>query len=75
MDIALLIPVIRQILQIAGGFLIARGWLDDGAVEALIGIIVNAIVFGWWLFDRYRINKHNRDLRQTVEDNSNALVR
>lgn len=64
MDIALLIPVIRQILQIAGGFLIARGWLDDGAADALIGIVVNAIVFGWWLIDRHRINKKNRELKQ-----------
>jgi len=64
MDIALLIPVIRQVLQIAGGFLIARGWLDDGAADALIGIIVNAIVFGWWLIDRHRINKKNRELKQ-----------
>lgn len=75
MDIALLIPIIRQILQVIGGVLIARGWLDDGSAEALIGIIVNSIMFGWWLFDRHRINKRNRDLRQTVEDNSNALVR
>ncbi|MBB5703621.1 hypothetical protein FHS76_003528 [Ochrobactrum daejeonense] len=75
MDIALLIPIIRQILQVIGGILIARGWLDDGAVDALIGIIVNGIVFIWWMFDRYRINKRNRDLRQTVEENSNALVR
>lgn len=75
MDIALLIPIIRQILQVVGGVLIARGWLDDGSAEALIGVIVNGIMFGWWLFDRYRINKRNRDLRQTVEDNSNALVR
>lgn len=64
MDIALLIPVIRQVLQIAGGFLIARGWLDDGAADALIGIVVNAIVFGWWLIDRHRINKKNRELKQ-----------
>ncbi|EXL07434.1 hypothetical protein BG46_11065 [Brucella anthropi] len=63
MDIALLVPVIRQILQIVGGFLIARGWLDDGAADALIGIIVNAVVFGWWLIDRHRINKKNRELK------------
>ena len=75
MDIALLIPIIRQILQVIGGALIARGWLDDAGADALVGIIVNAIVFSWWLLDRYRINKRNRDLRQTVEDNSNALVR
>lgn len=75
MDIALLIPVIRQLLQVAGGFLIARGWLDDGSAEALIGIIVNAVVFIWWLIDRYRINRCNREIKQTVEDNSNALAR
>ncbi|ELT50291.1 Pam3-gp28 family putative phage holin [Brucella intermedia] len=63
MDIALLVPVIRQILQIVGGFLIARGWLDEGAADALIGIIVNAVVFGWWLIDRHRINKKNRELK------------
>ena len=75
MDIALIIPIIRQILQVVGGVLIARGWLDDGAVDALIGIIVNAFVFGWWLIERHRINKANRTIKQTVEDNSNALVR
>lgn len=75
MDIALLIPVIRQILQIAGGFLIARGWLDDAGADALIGILVNVIVFAWWLFDRRKINKANQTLKETVEENSNALVR
>jgi len=75
MDIALLIPVIRQILQIAGGFLIARGWLDDAGADALIGIVVNVIVFGWWLFDRRKINNANQSLKETVEENSNALVR
>ncbi|MBA8822613.1 O-antigen/teichoic acid export membrane protein [Ochrobactrum sp. P6BSIII] len=72
MDIALLIPVIRQILQIAGGFLIARGWLDDGAADALIGIVVNAIVFGWWLIDRHRINKKNRELKQGKGETDHA---
>ncbi len=75
MDIALLIPVIRQILQIAGGFLIARGWLDDAGADALIGVVVNVIVFGWWLVDRHRTNKRNREIKKTVEENSNALVR
>ncbi|CAB4327529.1 hypothetical protein [Brucella sp. 191011898] len=72
MDIALLIPVIRQILQIAGGFLIARGWLDDGAADALIGVIVNGIVFLWWLYDRHRINKKARLLRYKAGETDHA---
>lgn len=72
MDIALLIPVIRQILQIAGGFLIARGWLDDAGVDALIGIVVNVIVFGWWLFDRRKINQKSRLLRYKVGETDHA---
>jgi len=38
MNIALLIPVIRQIFQIAGGFLIARGWLDNAALMNSLGL-------------------------------------
>lgn len=72
MDITLLIPVIRQILQIAGGALIARGWLDDGAADALIGVIVNSIVFVWWLIDRHRINKKNRELKWKVGEADHA---
>lgn len=72
MDIALLIPIIRQILQVVGGMLIARGWLDDGAADALIGVIVNGIVFVWWLYDRHRINKKARALRYKVGEADHA---
>lgn len=72
MDIALFIPIIRQILQVVGGFLIARGWLDDGAADALIGVIVNGIVFVWWLYDRHRINKKARLLRYKVGETDHA---
>lgn len=72
MDIALLIPIIRQILQVVGSMLIARGWLDDGAADALIGVIVNGIVFVWWLYDRHRINKKARLLRYKVGETDHA---
>lgn len=72
MDIALFIPIIRQILQVVGGFLIARGLLDDGAADALIGVIVNGIVFVWWLYDRHRINKKARLLRYKVGEADHA---
>ncbi len=72
MDIALLIPIIRQILQVVGGMLIARGWLDDGAADALIGVIVNGIVFVWWLYDRHQFNKKARLLRYKVGETDHA---
>ncbi len=61
MDIALIIPVLRQLLQIIGGALIARGWLDDAGLDAMIGVVVNAAVFVWWLIDHYKAKKAARD--------------
>ncbi|RVQ21838.1 hypothetical protein CN067_11950 [Sinorhizobium meliloti] len=59
MTIDLFIPIIRQVLQIAGGFLIARGYFDQGMADALVGLGVNVLVLGWWLFDRSKINRRN----------------
>lgn len=57
MKIDLFIPILRQVLQIAGGALIARGYLDETSAEAIYGILINALALGWWLFDRCRINR------------------
>lgn len=59
MTIDLFIPILRQILQIVGGILIARGYFDQGMADALIGLGVNVLVLGWWLFDRSKINRRN----------------
>lgn len=59
MTIDLFVPVLRQILQIVGGILIARGYFDQGMADALVGLGVNLLVFGWWLFDRNKINRRN----------------
>lgn len=59
MTIDLFIPVLRQILQIVGGILIARGYFDQGMADALVGLGVNVLVLGWWLFDRNKINRKN----------------
>jgi hypothetical protein len=56
MTLSLVIPILRQILQVIGGALIAKGVLDAGSSEALIGAALNLTTFGWWLFDR---NAHN----------------
>lgn len=59
MTIDLLIPILRQFLQIIGGALIARGYFDQGMADALVGLGVNLLVLAWWLFDRSRINRRN----------------
>ncbi|RVI91835.1 hypothetical protein [Sinorhizobium meliloti] len=59
MTIDLFIPILRQILQIVGGVLIARGYFDQGMADALIGLGVNLLVLCWWLFDRSKINRRN----------------
>lgn len=59
MTIDLFIPILRQILQIVGGILIARGYFDQGMADALVGLGVNVLVLGWWLFDRSKINRRN----------------
>lgn len=57
MTVQLAIPVPRQLLQIAGGVLISRGYLDAESHEAVTGIVLNAATFAWWLYDRRKINR------------------
>lgn len=60
MEISLLIPLIRQVLQAVGSYLIARGYLDTGAADALTGALVNGIVFVWWLVEHLHIRQRLR---------------
>ena len=60
MEINLLLPLIRQILQAVGSYLIARGYLDTGAADALTGALVNGIVFVWWLVEHLHIRQRLR---------------
>lgn len=74
MDIALFIPILRQILQVIGGILVARGFMDTGASEAFVGFGVNALTFGWWLYDRYRINKQNAAVKELAKDAAGPIA-
>ncbi len=41
---------IRHILTVVGGFLVARGKLDPGAVESIVGVVMAVIGFAWsWI--------------------------
>jgi hypothetical protein len=68
MTIDLFIPVLRQLVQILGGMLIARGVFDDGSAEAFVGLVVNLAVMIWWAVDRYRINEANKTIAKVAAD-------
>jgi hypothetical protein len=68
MTINLLIPILRQILQVIGGMLVARGLLDSGASDAFVGVGMNAVTLVWWLYDRWRINKQNAAVKDLAKD-------
>ncbi len=72
MTIDLLIPIIRQIMQIVGGMLIARGIFDEGSADAFVGLVVNAAMLLWWAFDRYRINEANKAIAKVASDKTDA---
>jgi len=63
MKIDLVIPILRQLLNLLGGVLIGLGYLDDESAAALTGLVINGFTLGWWLFDRWRINRHNAELK------------
>jgi hypothetical protein len=73
MNIDLFIPLIRQIAQIVGGMLIARGIFDDGAAEAFVGATANLAVLIWWLVDRYRINEANKAIAKVASDKTDLV--
>lgn len=47
----LTIPLLRHVLQVCGGALLARGYLDQAALDALTGLIINGATLFWWLYD------------------------
>ena len=63
MTIDLFIPILRQILAAIASALAGYGIFNSAAADAFVGLGVNAFTLGWWLYDRWRINKHNRELK------------
>lgn len=59
MTIDLFVPILRQLLQVLGGILLAKGYFDSATVDAFVGLGVNVLVLVWWLFDRNKINRRN----------------
>jgi len=72
MTIDLFIPILRQLLHMAGGYLIALGYFDEGAADAFIGVGINLFTLGWWAIDRVRINRANKILAKVAADKTDA---
>jgi len=72
MTIDILIPVLRQLLQILGGWLITQGYMDEGILDAFIGVFINGIAFVWWGYDRWRINRVNKVIAKVAADKTDT---
>jgi hypothetical protein len=44
--------ILRHVLTAVGGVLAAKGVIDGGAVEPLIGAILTIAGFGWGVYDK-----------------------
>lgn len=52
MDQAIAMGLLRHVLQLAGGFLMARGVVDSGAMELITGGVVSLATAAWYLAAR-----------------------
>lgn len=42
--------VVRHVLTFGGGYIVARGWLDEGTVAELVGATVTIVGVVWSYF-------------------------
>lgn len=54
MNQSLALGVLRHIVQLGAGALVARGLLDDGSAELLTGAVVSLGTVGWYVIEKRR---------------------
>lgn len=52
-----LLPVVRQVVQVAAGYLIGAGVLNENDVTAIAGLIMSAGTVAWMLVARAKAKK------------------
>lgn len=60
--------VVRATLYTAGGWLVAKGWLDDGLVQALVPLVLTLGALGWQQFAILRTNHQKVALADKLPD-------
>jgi hypothetical protein len=68
MNYTLLVPIIRHGLQALGGYLVARGYLDESSSEAFIGFAINGGALAWWAVDRWRARHTSADTSADTQE-------
>jgi hypothetical protein len=54
MNSEMITAVVRHILTAVGGYFVAKGAVDHGTVEAIVGGIVAAIGLGWSIVNKLK---------------------
>lgn len=54
MDQVLAVGLLRHLLQVVGGILLARGVVDPGGWDLIAGAVTSAGTAGWYLWSRKR---------------------
>jgi hypothetical protein len=52
MNIAIVNAVIRHLLTAFGGIAVAKGYVDSGTLETVVGAVLALIGVGWSLYDK-----------------------
>jgi len=54
---AVLIPILRQVFLVAGGWLVSKGYIEQGQVEALVGGLLVAAAALWKWIEMWRARR------------------
>lgn len=55
--------MIRAVLKIGGGALVAKGFADEAQVEAVIGAIVTIVGVAWGIWDAKKAATNRQDVQ------------
>ena len=46
------LPIVRHLLQLAAGALVARGMMDDGTATELTGALISVVSIVWMIIEK-----------------------
>ena len=52
MNMEMVLGLVRHLLTFGGGFVVAKGWLDEGSVTEVVGAAITIIGSVWSVFQK-----------------------
>lgn len=46
------LPIVRHMMQIISGYLVAKGIVDEGTAFEITGLVMSTLTFGWFFWER-----------------------